>query len=184
MNRLLCVCVALGLCLVGCSKTSDSVNQTVNKSTNVVSTITSPTPAAKSNSNSDATSEKMPDITGGYFMAEPVPAQFSEIEHLSLATVDDQGNPSSLNGFIRPKRRADADYKLVNPKITGKDLTFTTSTVGGTGYSFKGTFEKLADFSTNAPDPDEVVLKGTLTKLKDGAEIGSTKVNFTYSAGG
>ena len=184
MNRLLWICIFFGLCVVGCTKTTDSVNQNVTKSTNVASSTSTSTPAAKSNSNSETTKEKLPDITGGYFPVGTLPSGFSEIEHLSLATVDDQGNPSALNGFIRPKRRSDPDYKLVNPKISGKELTFTTSTVGGVGYSFTGSFEQLGDFATSPPDTDEVVLKGYLTKLKDGQESGATRIDFTYSAGG
>jgi hypothetical protein len=32
-------------------------------------------------------------------------------------------------------------------------------------YSFKGTFEKLGNFAENPPPTDEVILKGTLTKM-------------------
>src|SRR5687767_8179549 len=139
MNRLLHVCVVLALGMVGCSTTSNTANQNTNKTTTTSTVIPAPTPASTANTNTPA-GEKIPDITGGYFPVGTLPVQFSEIEHLSLALVDDQGNPSELNGFIRPKRRSDPDYKLVSPKITGKDLTFTTTTVAGVGYSFKGTF--------------------------------------------
>jgi hypothetical protein len=124
------------------------------------------------------------DVTGAYFAKGSLPSDFSEIEHLSLATIDEQGNPSPLNGFIRPKRRSAQDYKLVNPRLNGKNLTFTTTTVNGISYSFTGTFEKLDNFSANPPPSDEVILKGKLTKLLDGNMVIETDVNFTYSAGG
>jgi hypothetical protein len=72
----------------------------------------------------------------------------------------------------------------VSPKLNGKELAFTTTTVEGVSYSFAGTFEKLQDFSANPPPSDEVILRGKLSKLLNGNIIAETNVNFTYSAGG
>ncbi|HEY0324127.1 MAG TPA: hypothetical protein VGC66_24490 [Pyrinomonadaceae bacterium] len=142
-------------------------------------------PAKNTNANAkEVVNESKGDVTGAYFAAGTLPGDFSEIEHLSLATIDENGNPAPLNGFIRPKRRSAKDYQLVNPKLNGRNLTFTTATVGGVGYSFTGTFEKLDNFSANPPPSDEVILRGTLKKTQDGEVVAETKVNFTYSAGG
>ena len=46
------------------------------------------------------------------------------------------------------------------------------------------TTRRLDDFSRNPPAADEVILKGTLTKMEDGEEAALTRVGFTYSAGG
>jgi hypothetical protein len=113
-----------------------------------------------------------------------LPDDFSEIEHLSLATIDEQGKPAPLNGFIRPKRRSDSDYTLVNPKLNGNNLTFLTVVVDGVSYSFTGIFQKMDNFSANPPPSDEVILEGTLTKMFEGNVVAVTNVNFTYSAGG
>lgn len=188
MNRLFWACVLFGLCAVGCSKTSNSDGQTVNKlvattsPTATASPTATTTPATKTDGAGGAANQT--DVTGAYFPASRLPVEFSEIEHLSLATIDDQGNPAPLNGFIRPKNRSAKDYRLVDPKLDGKNLTFSTTTVGGIGYRFKGTLEKLENFSANPPPTDEVVLTGTLTKLSDDEEVALTKVSFTYSAGG
>jgi hypothetical protein len=139
------------------------------------------TPSATSEKTSPATQG---DVTGAYFARDTLPDDFSEIEHLSLATIDDQGNPAPLNGFIRPKRRSAEDYRLVNPKLDGKNLSFTTTAAGGVSYSFTGSFLKLGDFSANPPAGDEVILRGKLRKMVDGNVVSETDVNFSYSAGG
>jgi hypothetical protein len=180
MNRLLLVCALFGVSILGCSFSSNTSNQNSN----------TPTPAAPSNAQSNnpasenKAKESQGDVTGTYFPAEGLPSEFSELEHLSLATIDANGNPAPLNGFIRPKRRSAKDYQLVAPKMDGRNLTFTTTTVGGVGYSFKGAFEKLDNFSANPPPSDQVILRGVLTKTKDGQLVSETPVSFTYSAGG
>lgn len=187
MKRLLLVCAICGLSVVGCNKLPDSATQNGNRPTAGVSPTASP--SAQASQRPGAATEKpsnniQGDVTGAYFAAGSLPAEFSEIEHLSLATIDDRGNPAPLNGFIRPKRRSAQDYKLLNPTMNGKELTFTTATVDGVGYRFTGTFEKLGNFPENPPPTDEIVLRGTLTKTKDGNTVAETRVNFTYSAGG
>jgi hypothetical protein len=187
MNRLFLVCALSGLFALGCSTTSNSVTESTNKSATSASPTATPTsqPAKRADASSEKTSAApQGDVTGAYFAKGSLPGDFSEIEHLSLATIDERGNPSPLNGFIRPKRRSAKDYKLVNPQLNGKDLTFTTAVVDGVSYSFTGTFEKLQDFSANPPPSDEVILKGKLTKLLNGNSVAETNVNFTYSAGG
>ena len=187
MNRLILVCALFGLFAVACSTTSNSVTESANKSSTSASPAATPTP--QPTKRADASSEKTGaaakgDVTGAYFVKGSLPGDFSEIDHLSLATIDDRGNPSALNGFIRPKRRSAKDYQLVSPKLNGKELTFTTTTVDGISYSFTGTFEKLDDFSANPPPTEEVILRGKLSRLRDGNVVIETNVNFTYSAGG
>lgn len=190
MNRLLLMCALFGLCVLGCRWTSDTGKENSNKPAAAApSPASSPASTAQSNKPAGSGGEKsgkesQGDVTGAYFPAEDLPYQFAEIEHLSLATIDENGNPAPLNGFIRPKRRSARDYQLVNPKLEGKNLTFTTTTVGGVGYSFKGAFERLDNFSANPPPSDKVILKGVLTKTEDGLIVSETDVSFTYSAGG
>ena len=188
MTRLL-VCALFALLAVGCSKATDTATENANKST----ATASPAAAAKSTeqpvrpadtNDKKAGADSQSDVTGAYFPSGTLPPDFSEIEQLSLATIDDQGNPAPLNGFIRPKRRSAQDYKLVNPQLNGKNLTFTTTTVNGVSYSFTGAFQKLGDFPSNPPSSDELILRGKLTKLLNGNTVTEGDVNFTYSAGG
>lgn len=190
MSRLLWVCTLFGLCVFGCKWTSETGQENSNKPAAASSSpAASPASTAQSNKPIDSSAEKkgkegQGDVTGAYFPAEDLGYQFAEIQYLSLATIDENGNPAPLNGFIRPKRKSARDYQLVNPKLDGKNLTFTTTTVGGVGYSFKGAFVKLDNFSANPPPSDQVILKGELTKTEDGTIVSTTDVSFTYSAGG
>jgi hypothetical protein len=193
MNRLFWACALFALFLAGCGKSSNNTNQTANTTPPAGSSITTSTTGDKSKDDDDKDDgdeaeeadgeEDEGDVTGAYFPAGPLPAEFSGIEHLSLATVDAQGDPADLNGFIRPKEKSARDYKLVDPKLEGKVLTFTTTAVKGVSFSFEGMFERLDDFSKNPPASDELILKGTLTKLEDGEKSALTRVAFTYSAG-
>jgi hypothetical protein len=189
VNRLFSVCALFGLCAIGCGTASNSVTENTHQSATPASPPATVAPASQPSKSTNVNSEKtntntQGDVTGAYFVKGSLPGDFSEIEHLSLATIDDRGDPAPLNGFIRPKRRSAKDYQLVNLRLSGKNLTFSTTTVNGISYSFTGTFEKPGDFSANPPSSDEVILRGKLTKLLDGNMVIETDVNFTYSAGG
>jgi hypothetical protein len=122
------------------------------------------------------------DVFGYYFPQGKLPAAFSEIDHLMLSTIDDNARPAPLNGWIRPKRKAAKDYKLVKPKLDGKNLNFTTQAVRGVSYSFEGAFTKLGNFPTDRPE-GEVLLKGHLIKMLNGEKVAETDVSFTYTGG-
>lgn len=190
MNRFFWACVLCWLCVAGCTGTSNTTTQNANRgatpaaSPTAASTGQSNKPHAPGGGADTGTQASQGDVTGAYFPSEALPPQVAEIEHLSLATIDENGNPAPLNGFLRPKRRSATDYQLVKPQIKGRELSFTTSTVGGVGYSFKGTFEKMDNFAANPPPSDEVILRGVLTRTEDGVIVFETDVNFTYSAGG
>lgn len=124
------------------------------------------------------------DVTGSYFPTTPLPAEFAELEHLLLATIDENGAPAPLNGFLRPKASRAKDYVLVQPALSGRNLTFTTAAVNGVHYTFTGAFTRLAHFAADPPPLDEVVLTGTLTKSRDGKQVATTPVSFGYQAGG
>ena len=192
MNRFFWACALFALFLAGCGKTSNTTNQAANTPPPAGSSIATSTPDSESKDDKETDGEEAEeadgeedegDVTGAYFPAGPLPADFSDIEHLSLATIDADGKPADLNGFIRPKERSARDYKLVDPKLEGKVLTFTTTAVKGVSFSFEGAFERLDDFSKNPTPNDDLILKGTLTKMEDGEKAALTRVAFTYSAG-
>jgi hypothetical protein len=122
------------------------------------------------------------DVFGYYSPQGKLPAAFAEIDILLLSTIDNQGNPAPLNGFIRPKRKSAKDYRLVNPKLEDKNLTFKTQAVRGISYSFAGAFTKLGNFPVDRPE-GEVLLKGHLIKMRNGKKVAETDVSFTYSGG-
>ena len=148
----------------------------------MTATATAPAPATTS------TEVAAPDITldptGAYFAMTELPADFAELDHLLLATIDENAAPAPLNGFLRPKKHEAKDYVLVSPKRDGRNLTFTTAAVDGVSYQFEGAFEVVGNFAENPPPYETAVLTGTLTKLRDGNTVASTPVRFRYEAGG
>ena len=145
-------------------------------------TVTSDATAPETTASAEDTSGS--DVTGSYFPTTPLLAEFAELEHLLLATIDENGAPAPLNGFLRPKAARAKDYVLVQPVLSGRNLTFTTVAENGVHYTFTGTFTRLSHFAADPPPLDEVVLAGTLTKLRDGKQVATTPVSFGYQAGG
>lgn len=131
-----------------------------------------------------ATTAASHDVTGGYFAMAELPGEFAELDHLLLATIDENANPAPLNGFLRPKDPDAKDYRLDRPTLEGKRLTFRTEAVAGVHYEFQGAFEVLDTFAANPPDYETAALTGTLTKFREGKSIASTPVRFRYEAGG
>ncbi|MBS1794405.1 MAG: hypothetical protein JSS81_11155 [Acidobacteria bacterium] len=121
-------------------------------------------------------------VAGFYFPKTALPRGFAELEHLMLSTTDDDGNPGPLFGFLRPKKQSSNDYVLVKPKLSGKTLTFTTISIKGVSYSFTGAFTRT-NFTDVPPNSNEVVLKGTLSRLVNGEAADETEVSFTYTIG-
>ena len=201
MNRLLLLGALIGVSVVGCTKGPDPAGRGADTSA-VADTARGsvaphpPSPAVSLGSQTSMGADSAAsvavsdseaansDVTGAYMIMGSVPVEFGEIEHLGLATIDERGNPAPLNGFIRPKISSAKDYKLISPKLAGRALTFTTATEGGISYSFTGTFTRLGNFPADPPAADAPVLKGTLTRLRNGKIVAMTSVSFSYSAGG
>ena len=141
-------------------------------------------PTTTSSATETATVPAGYDVTGAYFPMDALPADFAEIEHLLLATIDANAAPAPLNGFLRPKSRTANDYTLVNPTLAARRLTFETTSHGGVQYAFDGRFEVLGNFAENPPAYETAVLSGTLRRIRDGKTVASTPVRFRYEAGG
>lgn len=187
MNRVLCsATLTLLLCACGGEeRPATPASEPVTAS----APATAATPAAETAAAPAASAAPAPapadyDVTGAYLPMDALPADFAELEHLLLATIDENAEPAPLNGFLRSKKRGAEDYHLVNPSIEGRKLTFTTTTNKGVQYTFDGQFEVLAKFAENPPDYETAVLTGTLTRLRDGQTVASTPVRFRYEAGG
>lgn len=185
MSRSLLILALTGMTVLGCTKKTDTATQDTSKpATALPSTPPPPQPSRPVDSDAQQPAKDASDVTGAYFSVGVLSDDFAEIEFLALANIDENAKPSPLNGFMRTRRKSAKDYKLVNPTLQGKILTFTTDAVDGISYSFTGAFEKLDNFPMNPPPAEEVVLKGMLMKKKDGNILAETKVDYTYSAGG
>jgi hypothetical protein len=86
-------------------------------------------------------------------------------------TVEDQGHVSgfvSRYGELESDRGAFLDHFFKQGKLDGKQLTFTTETVHGVWYEFKGMIE-TAD-GKKPGDEGSYTLKGTLTENQTDAQ--------------
>lgn len=183
MNRALCS-AALTLLLFGCAAEEPSpapAADTAPTTAPAGAPASAAEPAAEP-PGGDAPSDH--DVTGAYVPIDALPPAFAELEHLLLATIDENAAPAPLNGFLRPRSRTAADYKLVNPSIEGRRLTFVTEAHGGVHYAFEGQFRVVGNFPADPPAYETVVLDGTLTRIRDGQTVASTPVRFRYEAGG
>jgi hypothetical protein len=90
-------------------------------------------------------------------------------------TVEGKGN---VTGFISRYGDSDSDRGefldlfFKSGKLEGKDLTFTTQTVHGVWYEFKGTVERGP--GKNPGDEAYYLLKGTLTQTNTDADKKTT----------
>jgi hypothetical protein len=121
------------------------------------------------------------DVFGYYSIVKPTKA-FADISEIHLAGNYGEGQNPPFYGLIRMKSKKAKDYVLMQPSLSGKDLTFSTKTVGGVSYKFAGKFSKLGDFPALRPD-GEVLLSGTLTKYRGRKKIASANVRLSYFAG-
>ena len=121
----------------------------------------------------------------GYYLLDadkPRPAWAEAIDHLHLSTIDmkeGQMVTVPLWGFIRPK--SGADYRLVDPALSGAHLAFTTQEMDGVSFDFDGRFLASGNFP-EAP-PEGVVLRGLLRQRKGGQVTGEMDADFLYVAG-
>ena len=181
---------ALALLAIGCAETEQPASEPAAPATATVATATVATATATATAPPDAPPAAVPeetasaDITGPYFPTTPLTGEFAELDHLLLALIDENAEPAPLNGFLRPKKASAKDYVLVQPVLTGRNLTFTTAPVAGVHYAFSGTFTRLEHFAANPPPYDEAVLSGTLTKMRGGNTVATTPVSFSYQPGG
>ena len=174
--------VVAAVTVIGCGKSSEPAP--AGKDTATVAATPPPAAQPTDAGNPGTESPAGSDVTGAYFALGKLPAEFSEIDYLALATIDENAKPAPLNGFIRPKVLKAEDYHLVDPKLDGRNLSFTTKTVNGVSYSFTGVFDTLGNFPENPPEYEMPVLKGRLVKSKDGKSVAESDVSFWYSAGG
>jgi hypothetical protein len=121
------------------------------------------------------------DIFGYYSIVKPTKA-FADIAEIHLGGDYGEMQKPKFYGLIRLKSKRALDYKLLKPTLSGKNLTFSTKTVGNISYKFVGAFTKLGDFPELQPN-GEVLLKGTLTKYRGKKQIASANVKLSYFAG-
>ena len=132
-----------------------------------------------------ATAPLAPDVFGYFSIKGKAPRGFADIDHLNLGGSGEYGvaaNPPYY-GMIRLTNRARTDYKLLKPVINGNSLSFKTKAVGGVSYVFDGILARTDFGGKSQPEPDDIVLSGTLKKIKAGKVVAQGKMNFTWQIG-
>jgi len=128
-----------------------------------------------------AFSQENVDIFGYYFI-EKSPRAFSDISEIHLAGDYGAKEKPPFYGLIRMTRKSAPDFRLLQPSLIDKQLTFKTKTVGGIHYEFSGYFTKLGNFPETRPEA-QILLQGRLTKYRGKQKLASAELRFSYSAG-
>lgn len=125
------------------------------------------------------------DILGYFRPAKRPPAAFSNIAELHLAGRGEYGWKalSPYFGMIKTRGTSATTYPLRPPVITGLKIQFTSDVVRGVSYEFSGVLTR-ADFSGDGIPIDEVMLRGTMRKLKNGRQIAVGEIQFFFETGG
>lgn len=117
------------------------------------------------------------DIFGYYTIAGKAPAAFADIDTIHLAGSYGAEQTPPVHGLIRPKKGR--DFAVNKPVLSGKNISFTTASVGGVSYKFTGTFVKFP----NNEQQTGVILRGVLQKFKGKTKIAEANLKFNYDAG-
>ena len=116
---------------------------------------------------------------GVYYVIEPKPKEFESFESLELGIYGDDTQPGDIRIFTRGIAYSDEATALF-ALVTKDRLVFSTSKTSESGveYRFEGEFLRTK-FSpvagTNTP-----VLRGVLTRSKDGRTLAEATVSFRF----
>ena len=128
-----------------------------------------------------AAPRSLTDITGAYYFVDEPPEAFKDVDWIALFAVDASGHKVPLNGFIRLKDRHRGrfvNFFLTKSTLRGQAISFSTKVVRGISYTFEGQFLKLENLEDN-----EIVLKGVLTKFRNGRKVAVFETRYSYFAG-
>ncbi len=134
---------------------------------------------------SASTAVQVPDVFGYFIIHGKAPRGFADIDHLNLAGSGESGAEAKppFYGQIRPTNKAGTGYNLLKPTIEGKHISFKTKAVKGISYEFDGTLNRTDFGGEMQLAADEIVLTGTLKKLKAGKLIAQSKLAFNSELG-
>jgi hypothetical protein len=143
------------------------------------------TPPEVSNSDEEETCEF--DEEGDYSLIGDKPKGFEDLSEMSIVTnfynsKTDKVIPIKPYGWIWMTKK----FKFSWLNIANKRISFVTQSKKGVSYQFDGKFVeeeiKLKD-ENDEEYTEKVVLKGRLTKWRDGKKIAESKVKFSESCG-
>ena len=182
--------ISMSLGCAPAANTNTTTNVTVN--TNTANTNTAK-PAENRNANANSANASVnketssttakDDVFGYFFITGKTPPEFQDISYINLGGEGEYGagaNPPFYGELAKEKKNE--SFKLMKPEISGNNIKFKTETKNGVSYEFEGTL-KRKDLAENQPNPDDVVMSGTLKKMENGKQIAESKLDFTWSVG-
>lgn len=124
------------------------------------------------------------DPTGDYVQdIDKLPAEFADTEYLTLEVMEYyeengefRSRPMVPRGSVYGKR----EFKLSRIAFVGRELAFTTRTVGGVSYRFVGQF---TDWKNYTGDEELPSLTGKLIKIKNGKWAAAMEAKFYIQHG-
>ena len=116
---------------------------------------------------------------GVYYMMEPKPKEFAGFESLQLGVYGDDTQPGDIRIFTQRINYSD-EASAVFALVTKDRLVFATSPTqeSGVEYRFEGEFLRT-NFNSVA-GKDKAVLRGVLTRSKDGRKLAEATVSFRF----
>jgi len=127
-----------------------------------------------------------PFVPDGYFYwkGDP-PGGFENFDHITLLVSTGGSRPPVDTRLVTSDEKS---YKftslakfVTHSSGRGVVFEFETETIEGASYKFRGKFTRICVFAEQGSDPNEAVAEGQITKVKDGKEVATAEVQFTYS---
>jgi hypothetical protein len=74
-------------------------------------------------------------------------------------------------------------FRIAIQPISGEEVRFSTQTLNGVSYTFRGRFVDRPRPIEKDSDRDRVILVGTLTRFRDKAVVAEASLRFSYTPG-
>lgn len=117
------------------------------------------------------------DPRGSFYPLTPLPKEFAEVSYFELAIDEEDGE---VWGSAYIQAHTDTSYEFPNAQfllITERRVFFVTSASEETGFAYRFDGEFLANPASRM-DSGKAVVRGTLSKSKNGRTVAECKVSF------
>jgi len=118
------------------------------------------------------------DPDGSFWILEKAPPEFSEFGAINLNAKRSRQLP--VQGFELNNGKR---LRFKTLTVKRDNFSFTTVTLNGVSYAFSGKFLKGGVFSAGDLDDTIPVLKGTLTRFRNGQKDAEAQLTFSYFGG-
>ena len=118
------------------------------------------------------------DPDGTFWILGDTPNDFSEFGAINLNAK--RSRQLSVQGFELNNGKR---LRFKTLTVKRDNFNFTTFELGGVSYAFSGKFLKGGVYSAGDLDETIPVLKGTLTKFRNGQKIAEANLTFSYFGG-